>query len=118
MTSVAYDEDTKDLKFINGDLVLINGSEEVEHLLRANLRTFLGEWFLDTRVGVPWHEEVFVKNPNLARVDATLKQVILETSGVLELQSFVIGYSEAKRQLEIDFAVKSEQGEIIINEVF
>lgn len=40
MTSIAYDEDTNDLKFVNGDLVLIDGAEEVEHLLRSRLRTF------------------------------------------------------------------------------
>lgn len=118
MTSIAYDEDTNDLKFVNGDLVLIDGAEEVEHLLRSRLRTFLGEWFLDTRAGVPYHEEIFVKQPNIARVDATFKQIITETDGVLELLSFNLDYNSAKRQLDVDFSVRSSQGIIEITGVF
>lgn len=117
MSSIKLSKENNDLLFESGNLILIEKSEEVEQLVRTNLRTFFQEWFLDTRIGIPYIEEFFVKTPNIGRIDAILKNVILNTPGVEQLVSFELGFITETRSFTCDFQIKAS-GEIIkFNEV-
>jgi len=61
---------------VSGELVLEAGSaalvsgrtsestrEAIAQAARCRLRTFLGEWFLDSSIGVPWFEQVLGVKP-------------------------------------------------------
>ena len=118
MSTFAMNETTKDFLFENGDIVLVTGAEEVRQILLSRLRTFRGEWFLDTTVGVPYFEEILVKDPSISRADSTLKDIILTTPGVIELQEFTFSYDNSLRQLKLDIKVLAQDGEFFfINEV-
>lgn len=101
-----------DLEVKNGSLHLTNGDEAVKQHLQQRLRTFLGEWFLDLDVGVPYFQDILVKNPNVNQVDGILKQTILTTPGVVELISFTMNFDSTARALSVEFEYTSYSGEI------
>lgn len=79
-----------------GDLVFKNGQCPVTQLqadvvaqrLRIKLYTFLGEWFLDTTIGVPYIQQVFAKVRRKSTVDLIFQGLITADAGVLELVYF------------------------------
>lgn len=113
MASIAIDS-TNDVIIENNDLKLITGVEEVAQILRQELRVFLGEWFLDTREGIPYFEEILKKNPNPITVDSIFKNKILNSPGVIELQSFLLEING--RELSLKFTALTEFGILLFDE--
>lgn len=103
-----------DLVFENNKLVLIDGLDFVEQLLKERLQTFLGEWFLDTSLGLPYFQDILVKNPVPTKITALLKDAILETPGVIELVDFSPDFDSKNRNLMLSFSARTEEGEIKI----
>ena len=66
MTDIALDLDQnsptyRDVQIVNGDLQLVGaGPAILQHILQR-LGIFLGEWFLDNTIGVPYFQQVLVK---------------------------------------------------------
>lgn len=106
MSDIALTDDGLNLKITNGDLVLTSQGDAVRQHLLQRLRTFRGEWFLDLSEGVPYYQDILVKNPNPDVVDGVLKEVILTTPGVDELLTFELDYDQATRRLTLDFSVR------------
>ncbi len=113
MASIAIDS-TNDIIIENNDLKLIKGVEEVAQVLRQRLRVFRGEWFLDTRQGLPYYEEVLKKNPNPVTVDSLFKNEILNSPGIIELQSFTLEING--RELSLKFTALTQFGILLFNE--
>lgn len=95
-----------DLLITNGDLILSQGSDAVRQHIMQRLRMFAGEWFLNLSEGVPYYQNILIKNPNPDVVDGLLKNVILSTPGVDELLNFEIDYDASLRKLTVDFSVR------------
>ena len=111
MSSLLLD-DTGDLDITDSQLSLTSGLQAIQQHLQVKLRIFLGEWFLNTDVGVPYYRDVLIKSPNFVQVSATLKTEILETTGVLELSSFEFDYDNEIRAFTLDFKTLTEEGVI------
>ena len=77
-----------DILIENGEIVLVDGKEAILQDILQTLRTFLEEWFLDLSVGVPWLQQILVKNPNLNHVDALLIDAIGGVPGVDQITFF------------------------------
>jgi hypothetical protein len=108
-------DDNNDLAIENNNLVLIDGSDLVKQLIIQRLKTFLGEWFLDKSVGIPYFQDILIKNPNANVVTTLIKNEILKAEGVIELDSFSTDFNDGARQLSISFSVRTEDGIIRIN---
>lgn len=106
-----------DFAIVNNDTQFVNGADEVMQLLRQRLRTFLGEWFLDTTIGVPYFQDILKKNPNPVSVDAAFKNEILNTPGVLELSEFEIDIDAATRVATVTGRAVVTDGIIDFSEV-
>jgi hypothetical protein len=106
-----------DISIENNDLVLIQGSEETAQNLSVNLRTFLGEWFLNTSLGIPWFQEILVKGTSIQQIESIILNAILSTNGVLNVSRFKIELDNKERQLSIDSTIQSEEGDIILNDL-
>lgn len=117
MIDIKLDEIKHDISIKNYDLELVSDQGQISQSLRIRLLLFRGEWFLDEGEGVPFYEDVFVKNPNLGAVEASLKARIMGTPGVTELISFSMDFDRAGRFLKVDFEVNTLFGTISINEV-
>lgn len=96
-----------DLELSNGDLVLTVESDAIRQHVQQRLWTFFAEWFLDTSVGVPYYQLILVKSPSLDNVEGILRETILATPGISELNSFVLDYDNATRQLSVEFQAKA-----------
>ncbi len=97
-----------DLSFVEGKLQLVTGATRTRQKLRIRLSTFLGEWFLDQRVGIPYFRDVLVKNPDEAIVRGIFADVITSTPEVLTLDRLDLDLSG--RTLSLDFACTLTDG--------
>jgi hypothetical protein len=99
-----------DLALTNGRLSLVTGTTEKGQKLFNRLRLFEGEWFLDTRVGVPWFEIVLVKSPDLEVVKRLLRRVILDTPGIVDVTELNVSFDRGERVLTYEFTALDDEG--------
>ncbi len=98
------------------DLMLVDGAAQlvasVEQKIKIRLLFIRGEWFLDTEVGIPYLDQVFVKQPNLDLLRALYRTEIIETLGVLAVREMRVTFIAGTRRLSISFTADSDVGEI------
>lgn len=109
---LALDPQTGDLLLESGNLRLTSGLDAIAQDVTIRLRFFLGEWFLDTRVGVPYFQEILVKNPNIPRVTQLLRQVVQETPGVTSVDRFDFSFDAATRKASVAFTASTTAGQL------
>jgi hypothetical protein len=110
---ILLDETTGDISLTGSDMLLTSGQEAIEQHLRQRLQTFFGEWFLDSRIGIPYFQQILKKNPNFTVVDSLLKKEIIETSGVEELIKFELNLDNPVRELIVEFEARTIEGDVI-----
>lgn len=103
-----------DIAIVEGNLVFVEGADEVAQRLAQRLSAFQGEWFLDLDSGLPYIGTILAKAPTSRPAEAILKREITETPGVLELLSFRFTVN-SQRQATLDFSVRSEDGNVNLN---
>lgn len=101
---------TNDLVFVNNNLTVIFGADEIRQRVRNRLLAFQGEWFLDVTLGVPYFQQILVKNPNIGNVDAYIKAEIINTPGVNKLLSYSSTYDPRSRTYTATFTVQTAAG--------
>lgn len=103
-----------DATFVNGpdisSMIVNKQVDVVAQRLTIRLRTFLGEWFLNTQYGVPYFERILRKGVNKTSVDNILREQILEEAGVLEIESFISEFDPSARSYSCKFQVKTASG--------
>lgn len=103
--------DTHDLLFENGECPVTKGrTDNVEQRLYIKLRTFKGEWYLNTNYGLPWLEEVLGVKVRKSTVDMIIQKAILEEAGVERITSFTSTMSPSVRTYSCSFSVKTDEG--------
>lgn len=102
-----------DLAIEENNLVLIEGTEEIAQILSERLRTYRGECFTDLSLGIPYFQTVFQKNTNINVVADLLKDEIVRSPGVIELQSFDMDFDSQIRKLLVNFRARVNGGGII-----
>lgn len=100
-----------DLLIEDFDLVLISGVERVAQSLRIRMWFFLGEWFMNTSMGLDYLGELAVKNPPLTLLESTLKREILMVQDVLEILSFVLTFDKKLRHMDVTYQVNTTFGQ-------
>lgn len=80
---------TGDFTFGNGvDNYLINTPEAVAQVVTTSLKLWLGEWFFDTSLGVPYLQGIIGKYSQQT-ADMNLKAYIIGIQGVADILEFV-----------------------------
>lgn len=101
-----------DLVFVNGGLPVVSRKkEDLAQRLTIRLRTFLGEWFLDEGIGVPYYQSVFGKQRNKTAVDLILQSEILKEEDVIEISFFNSEVDKVKRTYSLIFRVRTDTEE-------
>jgi len=90
----------------------INDADKVAQQIKMNLLTFLGEWFLDVTFGVPYLEEILVKNPRMASVETILRKHIASVPDVICIDSLSIDWDRKTRYLFVEFSCTTNLGPI------
>ena len=117
MRTLKLNVDTGDLVIEDNNFVFISGSDRLRQNLLTRLRTYLGEWFLNINMGIPYYQDVFKKGLPLAQITGVFKEAIVTTPGVEELLKFDADYTNNNRNLLIDFQVKYGEETIEIQEI-
>ena len=83
-----------------GDISLV---DSVRQAVIIRLKWIAGEWRLGPDFGFPWFEEVFVKNPNIPKIQSLIRSEILKVEGVTSAQILSTSYDRARRSLAVKF---------------
>lgn len=107
----------RDLLIINGDLTLtadINpvGTNPILQAILQNLSMYLGEWFLNNTLGLPWFQQILVKAPDQSKIDAIFSNSIMGTPGVLQLMQYSFAVSLTQRTLSVSFIAQTTTGKV------
>jgi len=86
----------------NGDIDVsdigdISLTESIRQAVLIRLRWIFNEWRLGPEIGFPWFEEVFVKNPNTAKIRGLIRDEIMQVEGVTAASVTSVSYDRAKR---------------------
>lgn len=107
---------------LDGDIIWRNGPllrqdttqkpvEVTGQRLLILLRTWMGEWFLDTTYGIPWEQRILAKKQvSKASVDLILQQKVLSDEGVKEIVSWDSTF--VNRHYDLTFKIKVVDGTI------
>lgn len=112
MRDLALDPLTDDLALVAGRLALTSGLGALRQKVLVRLRLCLGEWFLDTSVGLPWFSLLGQKNAiGFARTN--LYAALATCPGVAEVLRFDFNVATPTRVATVNFTVRSTNGEIL-----
>ena len=88
-------------------------TEAVKQRLQIRLKAFVGEYFLDTDFGTPYYQQVFVKGISQGVIDSVFKDVIIKTTGVARISSYISNLNRTTRAYSADWkAVLNSSEEI------
>ena len=99
-----------DLLIRNGQLVLVDGVNQTAQQIKIALLTFLGEWFMDTSVGLPWFEQNLIKQPEKAKVENIFRKKVLEVKDVLRVIEMSLEVERQSRALIVSFKAETSNG--------
>ena len=114
---LAMDMATGDLVLRDGDVLLIDNAERVAQQILITLRFWLGEWFLDTKDGIPYLEYVLVKSPNLLHIRQIFTEAMEKVDGVKRIEEMNLVFDVKNRSLHVDYEVSTDYGLITRREV-
>lgn len=112
LKDILMDVTTKDLPLSAGSFTIRQGREAVAQRLLIKFGMHQGEWFLDRSFGIPYKEDVLVRNPSLAVIDALFREALLSTGEVLSLRSYNSSVEASTRTLTVSFVALTKQGEV------
>lgn len=118
MKDLTLDPVTHDLLITNFDISTVDDVDQVTQNLGIRLRFFLGEWFLNIGVGVPYYQSILIKSPNQINVESALKSEIINTIGISEILAFSSQYDNFNRRFDVAFTALSNAGPITIEQSF
>ena len=107
------DDSSWDLSTDAIDLLLVDQADAICQHLAQRLKAFMGEWFLDLRVGIPYLQQVMVKSPDPVVLDTVFKTEIIKTPGIVELLEFDLRIDAGTRVLQLAFKALDDTGAII-----
>ena len=81
-----------------GDISL---TQSVRQAVKIRLLWFFREWRFAPQNGVPYYEEILVKNPNLERIRRIVKNEVQSVAEVTAVRNIRVEYNNATRQARI-----------------
>lgn len=99
-TSFASDENNEFL-IENGEFVLVADGAQVVQNVRERLLSYLEDWFLDRRQGVPYFQIILTKPFDLIQAESIMKETILQTDGIERLIAFASTFDPDLRKWQI-----------------
>lgn len=98
----------------DGSLAIIRDSAAIAQRVTQHLKSWTGEWFLDTEAGVPWLQFVFVRPFDRAIAEAVIKDAVLAVPGVAEIETFAMEFHPDRRHVEVyDLEIRTVYDETV-----
>lgn len=102
------------LVFSDGDLVTVDGIEEVKQHIIAALYTFRGDWILNPQKGINY--SYGFRNKYFLEKD--IRQQILGVQNVYSLDNFSMKFDKTSLAINITAIIKTSFGDLTLNENF
>ena len=96
-----------------GDWAFAIDREGIQQRIGQTLRTIAGEWFLDLDYGLPYFEQVLVKNPNLPSVQDIFRRALLSVKGVSSVERLTLSLDAPSRTLTVSWVVLTDLGLLV-----
>lgn len=107
--------ENNDFALVRGQLVLERDEVVAEGIdLFQKFQLFLGEWFLDTRQGVPYLQVVYVKNPDIELIKRMYTSILLSSPLVRDVYKMDAFYLPAQRMAAFEFGAKMSDGSDLV----
>ena len=94
-----------------GDLLLVKGTTAVREgaayatqRITVDLNVFLGEWFLDKRLGLPYFRDLLIHSPNSDTVRTVFREGIMQTQDIVAVPLLNVVLDTTNRVAYVDFA--------------
>ena len=84
----------------SGDIYLTQNARQA---VRIRLLWFFNEWRFAPGLGVPYFEEVFIKNPNINRLRRIVYEQAKSVDGVIDVRNININIENAARKARFCF---------------
>ena len=97
----------------NGDWAFAVDREGIQQRISQVLKTIAGEWFLDLDYGLPYFEQILVKNPNLPSVQDIFRRALLSVKGVSSVERLTLSLDTPNRILRVDWVVSTDLGLLV-----
>lgn len=111
--------DDNDLVMYEDGPRFISGLAGVRQNIRTALQLFLGEWFMDTSIGMAWFQEL-LGDPSKgsdrdAKIRTAITKEILSVPDVISITSLAMVFDERKRKMTITATVKCAFGDATVS---
>lgn len=79
----------------------VSPTSSIAQTVVIRLKWFFQEWRLGPDRGVPYYEEVLIKNPNLVKIRGRLRDTIMSVEGVTDVKKIEITPDPGTRRAKI-----------------
>lgn len=94
----------------SGTTVQTDGADYARQRITISLDVFLGEWFLDLRIGLPYFRSILVHSPNSDTVRTVIKAAIMNTPGIVSVPTLTVDLDTTARIAHVVFIAIYEDG--------
>lgn len=112
MYDIALDANKHDVVLKDGDIIMIDDRMRIAQQVKIRLLRWRGEWFLNTRDGLPYIEHILVKNPNMLHVREMIKDELSQVEGVKRVAQLLLSIDSPNRVLSVQFVLDTDYGTI------
>lgn len=95
------------------DLQLISGAAKVVQSIRVRAQIFKGSWRYDRQIGMPYFQDILVFGASAELVRRRFQELIINTDGVLSIQSLNIRFDRTVGTIFVEFVCVADTGEVI-----
>ena len=99
----------------NNNLALSSGIDDIAQDVQTRLKTFLGEWYLDTRIGVPYYSRILGQKPQIGLIKGVFRDTIMTTPGIIRITQLDLTYEGATRGVIVRFKADTTAGPLNYN---
>ena len=96
-----------------GDWAFAVDREGIQQRISQVLKTIAGEWFLDLDYGLPYFEQILIKNPNLPSVQDLFRRALLSVKGVSSVERLTLSLDTTSRTLTVSWVVLTDLGLLV-----
>jgi hypothetical protein len=102
-----------DLLLESGTTVVTAGASYAAQRITVSLDVFLGEWFLDKRIGIAYFRDLLIHSPNSDTVRSTFREAIMLTENIVAVPMLDVVLDTEARIAYVDFASTYADGTTI-----
>lgn len=100
-----------DLDIVDGDLVLVSTADQIRVAWLIHMRTFLGEWYFNEAIGLPYYQKILGKVRSSREVRSYFIKASLAVPGILQVTKCSLGEIEqSTRHVDISIECLIEDG--------